>query len=217
MPGDKDEGTPKALKEGEVGISEKDLASLKKAKADMQTYKRELGETKGDLDDLQEEVTALKEAQKAKEGEGSTDITAAVEKAVADAHREAEKAHKKEWIAHEQKLTVQWAAQLALVNAGAKELYLGSIDLKDVTDPETAKERVQAFLTENPEVVGKQKERDPKVPPVTTGPTSGPAPPGGKPEEGPKTAGEREGILRKQFAEDGFAVSRSTGQVKAPG
>lgn len=215
MPGDKDEGTPKVLKEGEVAISEKDWKAIKAKASDMGKFKKRAEELEGDLTDVQDEIKELKEAQKPKEGE--PDITSAVEKAVGEVRRDLEKAHKKDMAEQEQRLSVIGAAQLALTEAGAKAIYLGSIDLRDVTDPETAKERVQAFLTENPEVIGRQEEPEHKVPPVTTGPTSGPPPPGGKPDEGPQTSAERDGVLRKQFASDGFAVSRSSGQFKPSG
>ena len=178
MPGDKGDATPKALKEGEIAVSEDEFKKLKAKARDMDRYKKDAGDLREDLEGVQEEVTALKEAQKPKEGEGTADVTTAVEKAVGEVKRDLEKAHAKALGTQEQKLTVEHAAQLALAEAGVKPVLWPSVDLKDVTDSETAKERVKAFVEANPEtVVKKEAQPEPGTPPVNTGPAAGGHPP----------------------------------------
>lgn len=206
---------PQTLKDGEIAVKKDDWDRVEAKAKDMDRYKSEARKLKEDLDDLQEKVQKLEDAAKAKPSEGEPDPKA-VEAAVADARKELEKSHKKALDEQERKLKVQFAARLALVSAGAKDLYLGSIDLSDVADEATAKERVAAFLKDNPEVVKKAQEPEPKAPPATTGP-SGPPTPGQKPPEGPKTPKEREALLRDHLRSQNVAIVRGSGGPTTPG
>ena len=213
-----EEKEPQTLKEGEIGVKKEDWDRIEAKAKDMDKYKAETKTLKGDLDDLQEKIEKLEKAQaKAKPKEGEPDTKAAVELAVGEARRELEKAHGKALEKQEQQLKVSFAAQLALTEGGAKSLYLGSIDLSDVTDPETARERVEAFIKDNPEIVAKEKEPEPKGPPAVTGPTTGPPAPGAKAEEGPKTPGEREAVLREHMKSKDVAIVRGSGTLRTPG
>ncbi|MEE9568358.1 MAG: hypothetical protein V3W37_03140 [Candidatus Binatia bacterium] len=210
---DKEHETPKALKEGEIAVKKEDWDRIKAKASQMDGFKADVKRLKEeDLHDLQEEVERLKEAQKAKEGEGTPDVTAAVEKAVGEVKRDLDKAHAKALGAQEQKLTVEHAAQIALAEANVKPVLWPSVDLKDVTDSETAKERVKAFVEANPEVVKKEAQPDPGTPPVNTGPAAGGHPPGSPEPKGPKTPEERHAIMATHFKATRDNKAGSVGQ-----
>lgn len=191
--------TKKENGDEKVEIDKDELDGLKSKAADMDKWKirakkaeDKTKELESDLGDLTEKVKKLEAA-----GAEPPDVQKQVADAVEEATKKLTKEHEKALAAQKRELTVQFSAEREFLAAGAKPEFVRMLDLSEVTE-EGVKEKVAAFLKDNPEIVAK-KEPQPPVPPVA-GPSGRPGS-DGKPVTNVRDATQ---ILTDEMAKQGI-------------